>query len=331
MKYADRRGIPVEAAQEIAASITSSGEDDGLTGVRDFLGNFADLAELTQSLPEQAQTALAPHLPVLAMGAASSGQRSNGSDMQQFFKEIVMFKEGMRVLEDQPKTDPASDQLGEYIGTLTERLGEIEEKMFKKQEDERMGELKTFIEALTAKVDEVKEAATSGKSDSGASKKSAVEEFADSVASIEETKKKFRELGLLSDEKKDTSIEDAVQQLRDHGYDVKEPQTYADIQTLLAEHEKKWESEWQSREEQVRQETLDTEERKERNMRLMMDLGSGLLDTIVSAMTARDQSGVTGLMKLKGLIQNTYGAAQAAEGLVGAGTDAAEAAGAIEL
>jgi hypothetical protein len=311
VNYAKRRGISVEEAKGMADVLNKrDNADDGFGEVRDFLGNFADLNELTMGLPQQAQNALAPHLPMLAMGAAGSSSRKNGtSDIADAIRDIGLFKESMRVLnteDEKPPTDESSAALGTYLETLTERLTEIEKRMFDKQEDEKLDKLTEFITSVTAKYDETIEAV---KAASGSEKKkSAIDELVETAETLEKSKERLRNVGLLGEEKPESAnIEDAVASLRERGYQVKEPQSYADIEKLLADYEKSREEEWKLREEEVKREVLDTEERRERNMRMMMDLGGGLLDTVVSAMTSRDETGVTGLTKLRGMIGRSYG------------------------
>ena len=323
-EYAKRRGISGEEARAMYATITNTADDNGFGAVRDFLGNFADLAELTRGLPEQAQQTIMPQLPILAMGAAGTSRSSGSEAIADAIRDIGMFREAMKALD--AKDDDSMTKQSAYVDTLTAELNDIKSRLFEKQEDEKFGELKTFVtdvvKNLESQIGEVKKA----NGTASAEKKSAVKELVDQVHALEEAKDEFRKVGLLAAERPAPDIDDYKAELLKRGYQVKEPPGYEELERLIADHEQKWQTEWAKREQEVRAEVLQSEEAKARSTKMWIDLGTGVLDTIVSAATAQDTSGVTALSKFKDLV-GTYAAAQAGgEGTgaeaVGAGLEA---------
>ena len=301
------------------ATITNTADDNGFGAVRDFLGNFADLAELTRGLPEQAQQTIMPQLPILAMGAAGTSRSSGSEAIADAIRDIGMFREAMKALD--AKDDDSMTKQSVYVDTLTAELNDIKTKLFEKQEDEKFGELKSFVtdvvKNLESQIVEVKKANGASASE----KKSAVAELVEQVHSLETAKEEFRKVGLLAAEKTAPDIDDYKSELLKRGYQVKEPPGYEELERLIADHEQKWQTEWMKREQEVRAEVLQSEEAKARSTKMWIDLGTSVLDTVVQAATAQDTSGVTALSKFKGLM-NAYGAAQQAAG--GTGTGAAE-------
>ena len=264
LEYAEKSGMDANRAKAIWQSLK---EDTEFGGIKDYLANVVDLSETAKRLPEGARQDIMPKIPLLAMGGMSGGDTS--SKWQKIAEETLMFREMMKTLEQPPASADNGDKKGDE---LVQKIESLEKKLFESEQDARFDELKGYIAAVSEKITSVEET-KKGSED----RLDVVDSFLGKIEDLEGKKERFRRVGLLTEQEPTGPSEDEAEKiLKERGYRIEKPQTIADVEGFVKQkvHEK---------EEEIRNKILEDEDRKEKRMAMYVDLGTGIMDSVLSA------------------------------------------------
>jgi len=262
-EYAKKRGLNEEQVKRLWDSLKSE-KDEELERMKAYLANVVDLAATANEMPSPAKEEIMPKIPLLAMPPQSTDTTGRFAKLAE---DLLTFREMMRQFEKISGEDGSESEKEK----LLEEIQKLERKIFEAEEDQRFSAIHEKLERLSDTIENLKN------NHHEEEKKDVVDSFLESLEEVEQKKRRFRELGLLQDEKeKNIPLEEAEKILRERGYKVERPRS-------VEEMEQFFEKRLQEKEEEIKKRIQEEEERKERRMQMMLDLGSTIVDGILSA------------------------------------------------
>jgi len=264
-EYAKRKGMNEEQIKRLWSSLSKE-KDEDLERMKSYLTNVVDLAATVNEMPSPAKEEIMPKIPLLAMPPQSTTDTTGR--FAKLAEDLLTFREMMRQFEKISSEDGSESEKEKLLNEIQK----LERKIFEAEEDQRFSAIHEKLERLSDTIEELK------KNDGGEEKKKdVVDSFLESLEEVEQKKRRFRELGLLKDEKeKNIPLEEAEKILRERGYKVERPRS-------VEEMEEFFEKRLQEKEEEIKKRIQEEEERKERRMQMMLDLGTTVIDGILSA------------------------------------------------
>jgi len=262
-EYAKKRGLNEEQVKRLWDSLKSE-KDEELERMKAYLANVVDLAATANEMPSPAKEEIMPKIPLLAMPPQSTDTTGRFAKLAE---DLLTFREMMRQFEKISGEDGSESEKEKLLNEIQK----LERKIFEAEEDQRFSAIHEKLERLSDTIENLKN------NHHEEEKKDVVDSFLESLEEVEQKKRRFRELGLLQDEKeKDIPLEEAEKILRERGYKVERPRS-------VEEMEQFFEKRLQEKEEEIKKRIQEEEERKERRMQMMLDLGSTIVDGILSA------------------------------------------------
>ncbi|MCD6211336.1 MAG: hypothetical protein J7J01_10750 [Methanophagales archaeon] len=264
-EFAKRKGMDEEKIKRLWESINKE-KDEDIERMKRYLTNVVDLAAIANEMPDGAKEEIMQKIPLLAMPPQSTTDTTGR--FAKLAEDLLTFREMMRQFEKISGEDGSESEKEK----LLEEIQKLERKIFEAEQDERFSELHEKLERLADTIEDLKR-----NDHHEEEKKDVVDSFLESLEEVEQKKRRFRELGLLQDEKeKQVPIEEAEKILRERGYKVERPRS-------VEEMEQFFEQRLQEKEEEIKKRIQEEEERKERRMQMMLDLGTTIVDGILSA------------------------------------------------
>ena len=262
-EYAKKRGLNEEQVKRLWDSLKSE-KDEELERMKAYLANVVDLAATANEMPSPAKEEIMPKIPLLAMPPQSTDTTGRFAKLAE---DLLTFREMMRQFEKISGEDGSESEKEKLLNEIQK----LERKIFEAEEDQRFSAIHEKLERLSDTIENLKN------NHHEEEKKDVVDSFLESLEEVEQKKRRFRELGLLQDEKeKNIPLEEAEKILRERGYKVERPRS-------VEEMEQFFEKRLQEKEEEIKKRIQEEEERKERRMQMMLDLGSTIVDGILSA------------------------------------------------
>ena len=261
-EYAKKRGLNEEQVKRLWDSLKSE-KDEELERMKTYLANVVDLAATANEMPSPAKEEILPKIPLLAMPT----QTDTTGRFAKLAEDLLTFREMMRQFEKISGEDGSESEKQK----LLDEIQKLERKIFEAEQDERFSELHEKLERLADTIEDLK------KNDHHEEeKKDVVDSFLESLEEVEQKKRRFRELGLLKEEENKVPLDQAEEILRAHGYKVERPRSVEEMEQFFEQRLKE-------KEEEIKKRIQEEEERKERRMQMMLDLGSTIVDGILSA------------------------------------------------
>ena len=261
-EYAKRRGMDEEQVKRLWDSLKNE-KDEELERMKSYLSNVVDLAATANEMPSPAKEEIMSKIPLLAMPA----QTDTTGRFAKLAEDLLTFREMMRQFEKISGEDGSENEKQK----LLDEIQRLEKKIFEAEQDERFSELHEKLERLADTIEDLK------KNDHHEEKKDVVDSFLESLEEVEQKKRRFRELGLLKEEEENkVPLDKAEEILRSHGYKVERPPS-------VEEMERVFQQKLQEERELIKKQIQDEEDRKERRMQMMLDLGTTIIDGILSA------------------------------------------------
>jgi len=262
-EYAKRKGMDEEQIKRLWSSLSKE-KDEDLERMKSYLTNVVDLAATVNEMPSPAKEEIMPKIPLLAMPPQSTDTTGRFAKLAE---DLLTFREMMRQFEKISGEDGSESEKEKLLGEIQK----LERKIFEAEEDQRFSAIHEKLERLSDTIENLKN------NHHEEEKKDVVDSFLESLEEVEQKKRRFRELGLLKDEKeKNIPLEEAEKILRERGYKVERPRS-------VEEMEEFFEKRLKEKEEEIKKRIQEEEERKERRMQMMLDLGSTIVDGILSA------------------------------------------------
>jgi len=262
-EFAKRKGMDEEKIKRLWESINKE-KDEDIERMKAYLTNVVDLAAIANEMPDGAKEEIMQKIPLLAMPT----QTDTTGRFAKLAEDLLTFREMMRQFEKISGEDGSESEKQK----LLDEIQKLERKIFEAEQDERFSELHEKLERLSDTIEELK------KNDHHEEeKKDVVDSFLESLEEVEQKKRRFRELGLLKDEEENKiDPKKAEEVLRALGYKVERPRS-------VEEMERFFEQKLQEQRELIKKQIQEEEDRKERRMQMMLDLGSTIVDGILSA------------------------------------------------
>lgn len=263
-EFAKRKGMDEEKIKRLWESINKEGDED-IERMKRYLTNVVDLAAIANEMPDGAKEEIMGKIPLLAMPPQSTTDTTGR--FAKLAEDLLTFREMMRQFEKISSEDGSESEKEKLLNEIQK----LERKIFEAEEDQRFSAIHEKLERLSDTIENLKN------NHHEEEKKDVVDSFLESLEEVEQKKRRFRELGLLQDEKeKNIPLEEAEKILRERGYKVERPRS-------VEEMEQFFEKRLQEKEEEIKKRIQEDEERKERRMQMMLDLGSTIVDGILSA------------------------------------------------
>ena len=262
-EYAKKRGLNEEQVKRLWDSLKSE-KDEELERMKAYLANVVDLAATANEMPSPAKEEIMPKIPLLAMPPQSTDTTGRFAKLAE---DLLTFREMMRQFEKISSEDGSESEKEKLLNEIQK----LERKIFEAEEDQRFSAIHEKLERLSDTIENLKN------NHHEEEKKDVVDSFLESLEEVEQKKRRFRELGLLQDEKeKNIPLEEAEKILRERGYKVERPRSVEEMEEFFEQRLKE-------KEEEIEKRIQEDEERKERRMQMMLDLGSTIVDGILSA------------------------------------------------
>jgi len=262
-EYAKRKGMDEEQIKRLWSSLSKE-KDEDLERMKSYLTNVVDLAATVNEMPSPAKEEIMPKIPLLAMPPQSTDTTGRFAKLAE---DLLTFREMMRQFEKISGEDGSESEKEKLLGEIQK----LERKIFEAEEDQRFSAIHEKLERLSDTIENLKN------NHHEEEKKDVVDSFLESLEEVEQKKRRFRELGLLKDEKeKNIPLEEAEKILRERGYKVERPRSVEEMEQFFEQRLKE-------KEEEIKKRIQEEEERKERRMQMMLDLGSTIVDGILSA------------------------------------------------
>jgi len=263
-EFAKRKGMDEEKIKRLWESINKEGDED-IERMKRYLTNVVDLAAIANEMPDGAKEEIMGKIPLLAMPPQSTTDTTGR--FAKLAEDLLTFREMMRQFEKISSEDGSESEKEKLLNEIQK----LERKIFEAEEDQRFSAIHEKLERLSDTIENLKN------NHHEEEKKDVVDSFLESLEEVEQKKRRFRELGLLQDDKeKNIPLEEAEKILRERGYKVERPRS-------VEEMEQFFEKRLQEKEEEIKKRIQEDEERKERRMQMMLDLGSTIVDGILSA------------------------------------------------
>jgi len=263
-EFAKRKGMDEEKIKRLWESINKE-KDEDIERMKTYLTNVVDLAAIANEMPNGAKEEIMQKIPLLAMPPQSTTDTTGR--FAKLAEDLLTFREMMRQFEKISSEDGSESEKEK----LLEEIQKLEKKIFETEEDQRFNAIHEKLERLSDTIEELK------KNDGGEEKKKdVVDSFLENLEEIEQKKRRFRELGLLKEEENKIDPKKAEEALRALGYKVERPRS-------VEEMERFFEQKLQEQRELIKKQIQEEEDRKERRMQMMLDLGSTIVDGILSA------------------------------------------------
>jgi len=264
-EFARKKGMDEEKIKRLWESINKEGDED-IERMKRYLTNVVDLAAIANEMPDGAKEEIMSKIPLLAMPPQSTTDTTGR--FAKLAEDLLTFREMMRQFEKISGEDGSESEKEKLLGEIQK----LERKIFEVEEDQRFSAIHEKLEQLSDTIEDLKKNDHNGEE----KKKDVVDSFLESLEEVEQKKRKFRELGLLKEEENKVPLDKAEEILRAHGYKVERPRSVEEMEQFFEQRLKE-------KEEEIKKRIQEEEERKERRMQMMLDLGSTIVDGILSA------------------------------------------------
>jgi len=263
-EFAKRKGMDEEKIKRLWESINKE-KDEDIERMKAYLTNVVDLAAIANEMPDGAKEEIMGKIPLLAMPPQSTTDTTGR--FAKLAEDLLTFREMMRQFEKISGEDGSESEKQK----LLDEIQRLEKKIFEAEQDERFNEIHEKLERLADTIEDLK------RNDHHEEKKDVVDSFLESLEEVEQKKRRFRELGLLKEEEENKiDPKKAEEALRALGYKVERPRS-------VEEMERFFEQKLEEQRELIKKQIQEEEDRKERRMQMMLDLGSTIVDGILSA------------------------------------------------
>ena len=275
---AKKRGLSEEEARAFLESVKGTDEYDE---IKQSLARLIDAGELIQKMPSQVQPLAIPLLMQGVGGGASS-------KAQKIAENVALISAAIRAASD--------DGSSKIIEELRKEIQELKEEKARKEYEQIVETMKTYIGELEARVAQLESQSISK---SEGDEKDSIDRFERDLQKIEQTIERLKRLGLIKEAENDLDVAKATEILKKMGYKVEPPPSYEQIRMMLEQELKK-------REEEMRRQLGQEMGLQEKKMTMAVDLITAIIDGIVSASTT-PQTGGSEIAKFIQLVRQSLG------------------------
>ena len=258
---AKKRGLSEEEARAFLESVKGTDEYDE---IKQSLARLIDAGELIQKMPSQVQPLAIPLLMQGVGGGASS-------KAQKIAENVALISAAIRAASD--------DGSSKIIEELRKEIQELKEEKARKEYEQIVETIKTYIGELEARVAQLESQSISK---SEGDEKDSIDRFERDLQKIEQTIEKLKRLGLIKEAENDLDVAKAAEILKKMGYKVEPPPSHEQIKIMLEQELKK-------REEEIRKQLERELGIQEKKLTMAMDLATAIIDGIIAATTSQSQ------------------------------------------
>ena len=284
---AKKRGLSEEEARAFLESVKGTDEYDE---IKQSLARLIDAGELIQKMPSQVQPLAIPLLMQGVGGGASS-------KAQKIAENVALISAAIRAASD--------DGSSKIIEELRKEIQELKEEKARKEYEQIVETMKTYIGELEARVAQLESQSLSR---SEGDEKDSIDRLERDLQKIEQTIERLKRLGLIKEAENDLDVAKATEILKKMGYKVEPPPSYEQIRMMLEQELKK-------REEEIRKQLEQEYGIKEKKFTMALDLATAIIDGIIAATTS--QSGQSEVSRFTQTVRQMLGGVGGGGGGVG--------------